>query len=99
MLVQERIGLKFCCAVTVTYLRTPGGEGQTVPSSGGHVVTDVPSSQVQVVVTSTATGGVTGENALLAKVSPKSAHNCCFVEVVGSVTDVLFQFALAYSAP
>ena len=58
-------------------------------------MTDELSSHVQEVVTV----GVTGEHEPLDNVSPKNPHTCCSVAVVGLVTDGLFQFALAYSAP
>src|SRR5439155_18395203 len=53
------------------------------------------SAQVQEVVTP----GVTGEHEPLDNVSPKNPHTFCSVPVVTLVTDGLFQFALAYSAP
>jgi len=70
-------------------------EAQGFVPVGGHGVTDELSSQVQEV----ATLGVTGEHEPLDSVNPKNPHTCCFVAVVGLVTDGLFQFALAYSAP
>ena len=89
--------MKFCCAVTVTYSRTAGlvCAAQGFAPVGGQGLTDVLSSHVQEVVTP----GVTGEHVPLDNVSPKKPHTFCCVPVVTLVTDGLFQFALAYSAP
>jgi len=78
-------------------MRTPGliFAAHGLDPVGGHGATDELSSQVQDV----ATLGVTGEHELPDNVSPKNPQTRCSVAVVGSVTDGLFQFALAYSAP
>ena len=64
------------------------------PVEVGHV-TDVLSIQVHDVDTP----GVTGEQEPLANESPRKPQTCCSAPVVGSLTEGLFQFALAYSAP
>jgi hypothetical protein len=94
---QEKIGLKLRVAVTVTYTRTRGSllaaQGFD-PVDVGHT-TDVLSTQVHEVDTP----GVTGEHEPPANESPRKPQTCCSAPVVGSLTDGLFQFALAYSAP